>query len=104
MVPLAPGATGSLVKLGVVHPQEAMAFSMSSGLLPVLVKEKVCFTMEPGLMSPKSNSFSAKVITGALGLGASVSLATLGLSTVGLAAASLAAAFMPSTPTSAGLS
>ena len=107
IVPLAPGATGSLVQLGVVQPHEAVASSISSGDLPVLVKAKVCRTVLLGLMSPKSNSISANFITGAFGLGASFSLTTLGLSIVGLAVASdaaLAAAFMPSAPTSTVLS
>jgi len=71
-------------------------------------KLKVCFTTSSGLMSPKSNCVSAKVITGASGLGASVSLATLGLSMVGLAfelsSAAAAVAFMPCVPASAALS
>ena len=45
MVPCAPGATGSLVQLGVVQPQEAVASAISSGDLPVLVKVKVWRTL-----------------------------------------------------------
>ena len=107
ILPWAPGATGSLVQLGVVQPQEAVASSISSGELPVLVNTKVWCTLVSGLMSPKLNSCSAKVITGALGLGATSSFTTFGLSTVGLAvasAAAVAAAFMPSVPTSLFLS
>src|SRR5689334_20614934 len=62
MVPLAPGAMGSLVQLGVVQPHEAWAFTISRGDLPVLVKVNVCLTTSPGLMSPKLWVVSANVI------------------------------------------
>lgn len=52
--PVAPGATGSLLKLGTVQPHEAVAVLMMIGAVPLLTKVNVYFAFVPSMISPKS--------------------------------------------------
>jgi hypothetical protein len=40
-LPVLPGITGSLVQSGVVHPQDAVAFDITTGAFPVFVNSKL---------------------------------------------------------------
>lgn len=64
--PFAPGAMASLVYFLPVHPQVGFTLTMYKGFFPVLVTMKVCFTLSPSLMFPKSkDSLShCKVVAG----------------------------------------
>src|SRR5699024_9358228 len=62
--PLSPGATGSLVYSGIVHPQLLLASVITNGASPVLVNENKCSTCVPCTISPKSNCSSLNDITG----------------------------------------
>ena len=61
-----PGFTASSVNSGTVQPHEALAVEISKSASPVFVNSKVCSTLSPCLISPKSNSVSLNVITGYL--------------------------------------
>src|SRR5690554_8002791 len=54
--PLSPGLTGVLLQSGLVHPQDACTFEITSGACPTLVNSNSCSTTWPSLMVPKSNS------------------------------------------------
>jgi hypothetical protein len=65
MLPFSPDLMGSLVKEGTVQPQEAKAWLMISGAVPVLVKVKLYFLTAsdsgnmPKLQRKVSNLISA---------------------------------------------
>ena len=52
--PSAPGATGSLVHFGVVHPQDAFTLLSTKGAFPVFLKVKVTVACTPSSIEPKS--------------------------------------------------
>ena len=57
-----PGGTASVVHLGVVHPQLALAFSITKGAVPSLMNTNSCVTGFPTGPSGKLNSLSVNLI------------------------------------------
>ncbi len=52
--PFSPGAIGSLGQSGMVHPQEALQLDITKSLSPVFSNLKVCSTLSPSVITPKS--------------------------------------------------
>ena len=52
-LPALPGGVTLSKATGLAHPQDALAFLITSGRLPVLVKRKSYFTCWPALIVPK---------------------------------------------------
>src|SRR5690606_23642879 len=59
-----PGAIGSFGHLGTVQPDVAATLEIIKGAFPVFSRLKVCSTLSPCLMSPKSLEDSLNLITG----------------------------------------
>ena len=65
MLPVLPGSTGSLVQVGVVHPQLARTLLSTSGAIPSFLNSNITDTRpSSSLILPKSCSVFENVITG----------------------------------------
>ena len=64
MVPVLPGATGSLVHSGVVQPQLTPMLLITNGWVPVFLNLNTWSTISPWLMGLNSYLVSSKTICG----------------------------------------
>ena len=64
IVPVSPGCFTSRGKIGIVHPQLAVALVITKSAFPAFLKIKAWVTFEPSVMLPKSKLVSVKTILG----------------------------------------
>ncbi len=62
ITPSFPGAIGSLVHFGVVHPQDAFTLLSTSASFPVFLNVKVTVACTPSSIVPKSSYFFSRLI------------------------------------------